>query len=60
MNKIQAKGRIGEMKFVGLLAGVALIFGSFGAYAAESHMKEALKHAEAAPSPPTQRLSRTC
>ena len=48
MNKIQAKDRIGEMKFVGLLAGVVLIFGSCGAYAAESHMKEALKHAEAA------------
>ena len=35
------------MKLTGLLAGTVLTFFSFGAYA-ESHMAEALKHAEAA------------
>ena len=37
-----------NMKLTGLLAGIVLTFGSFGAYAEESHMAEALKHAEAA------------
>ncbi len=36
-----------NMKLTGLLTGAVLIFASLGAYA-ESHMAEALKHAEAA------------
>lgn len=39
-------------KLIGLLAGVTLFFYSFGAYAAESHLAEALKHAEAAATAP--------
>ncbi|HUL12153.1 MAG TPA: small metal-binding protein SmbP [Methylococcaceae bacterium] len=35
-------------KLTSLLAGIALILGSFCAYSAESHIAEALKHAEAA------------
>lgn len=35
-------------KLTGLLAGLVLAFGSGAACAAESHMAEALKHAEAA------------
>ncbi len=35
-------------KLVGLLAGSALALASFCAYSAESHIAEALKHAEAA------------
>ena len=35
-------------KLTGLLAGIALTLGSFCTYSAESHMAEALKHAEAA------------
>jgi O-acetylhomoserine/O-acetylserine sulfhydrylase-like pyridoxal-dependent enzyme len=34
-------------KLSGLLFSIVLTFGSFGAYAGESHMAEALKHAEA-------------
>ena len=37
-----------NMKLTGLLAGTVLTLASFGAYAGESHMAEALKHAEAA------------
>ena len=37
-----------NMKLSGLLAGTVLTVASFGAYAGESHMTEALKHAEAA------------
>ena len=40
--------KLTPMKLTGLLAGIALTFGSFCAYAAESHMEQALKHAEAA------------
>ncbi len=40
--------KLKNMKLTGLLAGSVLAFASFGAYAAESHMAEALKHAEAA------------
>jgi len=36
------------MKHTGLLAAILLTFCSFGVYAAESHMEQALKHAEAA------------
>ena len=36
------------MKLTSLWAGVFLTLASFGAYAGESHMTEALKHAEAA------------
>ena len=36
------------IKLAGLLAGIALAFGPLGAYAAESHIAQALKHAEAA------------
>ena len=39
--------KLTNMKLPGLLAGIVLTFFSFGAYA-ESHMAEALKHAEAA------------
>ena len=39
--------KLTNMKLTGLLAGAVLTFASFGAYA-ESHMTEALKHAEAA------------
>ncbi len=35
-------------KLIGYLAGFALVSGSGAIYAAESHMAEALKHAEAA------------
>lgn len=35
-------------KPIGLLAGILMTFNSLGVYAAESHMAEALKHAEAA------------
>ncbi len=37
-----------NMKLTALSAGIILTFASFGAYAGESHMAEALKHAEAA------------
>ena len=37
-----------NIKFTGLLAGIVLTLASFGAYAGESHITEALKHAEAA------------
>ncbi len=37
-----------NIKFTGLLTGIVLTLASFGAYAGESHMAEALKHAEAA------------
>ena len=36
-----------NLKFSGLLLSIALSFGSVGTYAGESHMAEALKHAEA-------------
>ena len=36
------------MKLTGLCAAIALTLASFGVYAGESHMAEALKHAEAA------------
>ncbi|QSA97744.1 small metal-binding protein SmbP [Methylococcus sp. EFPC2] len=36
------------MKITGLLAGIALTLATFCAYAAENHVAEALKHAEAA------------
>jgi len=39
--------KLTSMKLAGLLAGIALTLSAFGAYA-ESHMAEALKHAEAA------------
>lgn len=39
--------KLPNKKLTGLLAGTVLTFTSFGAYA-ESHMAEALKHAEAA------------
>ncbi len=38
---------ITNLKFTGLLTGVVLTLASFGAYAGESHVAEALKHAEA-------------
>jgi Small metal-binding protein len=37
-----------NMKFTGLLLGSILTVATFGAYAGESHMAEALKHAQAA------------
>lgn len=40
--------KINNMKHVALSAAIILAFASFGAYAGESHMAEALKHAEAA------------
>jgi hypothetical protein len=40
--------KITKIKLTGLLAGIFLTFGSFGACAGESYMAEALKHAEAA------------
>ena len=40
--------KLTPMKFAGLLAGVALTFGPACVYAAESHMAQALKHAQAA------------
>ncbi|MDP1771019.1 MAG: small metal-binding protein SmbP [Methylobacter sp.] len=41
--------KLTNMKHTGLLAAILLTFCSYGAYAAgESHMAEALKHAEAA------------
>jgi O-acetylhomoserine/O-acetylserine sulfhydrylase-like pyridoxal-dependent enzyme len=41
--------KLTNMKFITLSAGIILTFAAFGAYAAgESHMAEALKHAEAA------------
>ena len=40
--------KLNNMKFTGLCTGIFLTFASFGVYAAESHMAEALKHAEAA------------
>jgi hypothetical protein len=42
------KMKLTNMKLIGLCAGIALTFASIGAYAGESHMAEALKHAEAA------------
>ncbi|MGZ8227850.1 MAG: small metal-binding protein SmbP [Methylococcaceae bacterium] len=39
--------KLTNMKLTGLLASALITFASFGAYA-ESHMAEALKHAEAA------------
>jgi O-acetylhomoserine/O-acetylserine sulfhydrylase-like pyridoxal-dependent enzyme len=35
-------------KLAAFLAGIILTFATFGVYAAESHMSEALKHAQAA------------
>ena len=40
--------KLTNMKPLYLLAGAVLTFASIGAYAGESHMAEALKHAEAA------------
>ncbi|SJM93687.1 conserved exported hypothetical protein [Crenothrix polyspora] len=40
--------KLTTIKFTGLSAGILLACASFGAYAVESHMAEALKHAEAA------------
>lgn len=40
--------KLTNMKFTGLCASIILTLCSFGAYAAESHMEQALKHAEAA------------
>lgn len=40
--------KLTNMKLTGLSAGIILTFASFGVYAGESHMAEALKHAEAA------------
>ncbi|MEQ1544650.1 small metal-binding protein SmbP [Methyloglobulus sp.] len=40
--------KLTNMKLTGLLSAVILAFAAFGAYAGESHMAEALKHAEAA------------
>lgn len=40
--------KLTTMKLIGLCAGIVLTFCSFGVYAAESHMAESLKHAEAA------------
>ena len=40
--------KLTNMKLIGLMAGTVLTAASLGAYAAESHMAEALKHAEAA------------
>lgn len=37
-----------NIKLIGLMAGTILTLASFGTYAGESHMTEALKHAEAA------------
>lgn len=37
-----------NMKLAALSAGIILTFAAFGAYAGESHMAEALKHAQAA------------
>lgn len=40
--------KLTNMKLTGLSAAIILALASFGAYAGESHMAEALKHAEAA------------
>jgi len=40
--------KVTNLKLTGLLAGIVLSFCSFGAFAAESHMAQSLKHAEAA------------
>ena len=40
--------KLTNMKLTGLCAAIALALASFGAYAGESHMAEALKHAESA------------
>ncbi|MCX7092250.1 MAG: small metal-binding protein SmbP [Methylobacter sp.] len=40
--------KLTNMKFTGLCAAIILSMASFGAYAAENHMAEALKHAEVA------------
>ncbi len=40
--------KLTNTKHIGLSAGIILAFASLGAYAGESHMAEALKHAEAA------------
>ena len=40
--------KLTDMKLTALLAGIILTFAAFGTYAGESHMAEALKHAEAA------------
>jgi len=40
--------KIDNMKLASLSAGILLTLISFGAYAGESHMAEALKHAQAA------------
>jgi hypothetical protein len=40
--------KLNNLKLTGLLAGTVLALASFGAYAEENHMTEALKHAEAA------------
>lgn len=40
--------KLTHIKFTGIVAGIVLALASVGAYAGESHMAEALKHAEAA------------
>jgi len=40
--------KLTNMKLIGLLAGTVLTFASFGAYAGESHIAQAIKDAEAA------------
>ena len=40
--------KLTNINLTGLWAGIVLSVCSFGAYAAESHMEQALKHAEAA------------
>jgi len=40
--------KLNHIKLTGLSAGIILTFVSYGVYAGESHMAEALKHAEAA------------
>lgn len=40
--------KLTNIKLTGLCAGIALTLASFGAFAEESHMEQALTHAEAA------------
>jgi cell division protein FtsB len=40
--------KLTNMKLIGLLAGTVLAIASFGAYAGESHIAQAIKNAEAA------------
>jgi hypothetical protein len=44
--------KLTKIKPIGLWAGMILTIASFGVYAGESHMAEALKHAEAAAKAP--------